>query len=122
MNLLMVMVGGALGAALRYTLSSQINNQMLFIKNPGVLLANGLGCLCLGLFQSSPYVNQPIKHFISIGFLGALTTFSTFIAEFFSINSKDNLTFAILFIILHIALGILAYKTGLTIGKSISYG
>jgi fluoride exporter len=118
----MVMIGGALGAALRYGLSSQISNQMLFIKNPGILIANGLGCLCLGIFQNSAFANQPVKHLVSIGFLGALTTFSTFIAEFFSINTKDNFYVAILFIILHIGLGIFAYKIGLTIGKTIFYG
>ena len=119
MNLALVMAGGALGAALRFFLSIRFNDHILFLQNPGILIANGTGCLLLGVFNNSTYSDHPLKYFFSVGLLGALTTFSTFIAEAFSINQKNNIGQTILFMLIHLCIGIILYKLGLSLGKLI---
>nr|WP_035014203.1 fluoride efflux transporter CrcB [Catenovulum agarivorans] len=77
-----IAIGGALGACLRYFLSQQaliwFGKEFPF----GTLLVNVLGSLIIGFFYTliaQGYVQLiPWRTFVGIGFLGALTTFSTF--------------------------------------------
>lgn len=79
---LFIALGGALGACLRFFLSQQA--LIWFGKSfPfGTLLVNILGSALIGFLYtliSHGYVQPtPWKTFLGIGFLGALTTFSTF--------------------------------------------
>lgn len=77
-------VGGALGCWLRWGLGALLNP--LFPTLPlGTLAANltgGLlmGCM-LGLFDHFQTLSPELRLFVFTGFLGGLTTFSTFSAE-----------------------------------------
>jgi CrcB protein len=82
-NLLSVALGAAAGASLRWGASSCFNT--LLPKFPlGTLLCNlagGLGIgIALALFLSHDWPPQ-VRLFIITGFLGGLTTFSTFSSE-----------------------------------------
>ena len=74
------------GAMLRYFLVLLFPFNF-FIMN-GVLVANIFGCFLIGvvLYLDSQYqiMSQAIKLGIIVGFLGSLTTFSSFGAQFFS--------------------------------------
>ena len=77
-------MGAALGAWLRWGLSVFLNT--FFIQLPlGTLIANlGGGYLigiAVGFFESYPSVPIEWRLFAVTGFLGGLTTFSTFSAE-----------------------------------------
>ena len=82
MTYLYIALGGAVGACLRYFLSQQaliwFGKEFPF----GTLLVNVLGSLIIGFLYTliaQGYVQLiPWRTFIGIGFLGALTTFSTF--------------------------------------------
>ncbi|WP_016955301.1 fluoride efflux transporter CrcB [Catenovulum agarivorans] len=82
MTYVFIAIGGALGACLRYFLSQQaliwFGKEFPF----GTLLVNVLGSLIIGFLYTliaQGYVQLiPWRTFIGIGFLGALTTFSTF--------------------------------------------
>ncbi|EWH10390.1 CrcB protein [Catenovulum agarivorans DS-2] len=82
MTYVFIAIGGALGACLRYFLSQQaliwFGKEFPF----GTLLVNVLGSLIIGFFYTliaQGYVQLiPWRTFVGIGFLGALTTFSTF--------------------------------------------
>ena len=81
----MVALGGALGACLRFFLS-QMAIQLFGKGFPfGTLLVNVLGSFLLGLLYSLIEHGQlqtiPWRSLIGVGFLGALTTFSTFSVE-----------------------------------------
>ncbi|ASK36286.1 fluoride efflux transporter CrcB [Alloalcanivorax mobilis] len=76
--------GAVLGANLRWLLGLWLN--ALFPAVPlGTLLANWLGAwligLALGGFAWLPQIAPEWRLFVITGFLGALTTFSTFSAE-----------------------------------------
>jgi CrcB protein len=77
-------IGAALGALLRWVLGTQLN--ALFPSLPaGTLVANLLGGYLIGValafFADHPALPPEWRLFVITGFLGGLTTFSTFSAE-----------------------------------------
>ena len=75
---LVVMAGGALGALLRWRLSSFNSASHL----PwGTLLANLIGCLAVGIVLGSTRPGSLTHLFLVAGLCGAMTTFSTFMVE-----------------------------------------
>lgn len=79
-----IAVGAVLGAWLRYGLGLWLNP--LFVVMPlGTLAANLLGGYLVGVavavFHINVELSPELKLFVITGFLGALTTFSTFSAE-----------------------------------------
>jgi CrcB protein len=83
-SILAISLGAAAGAVSRWLLGLALNS--VFPPIPmGTLVANLAGgyCIgiCMGLFALSPSVPPEWRLFIVTGFLGALTTFSSFSAE-----------------------------------------
>lgn len=83
-TLLVIGVGAVLGAWLRYGLGLWLNP--VFVAVPlGTVAANLIGGYLIGaavaLFHLSIELSPELKLFFITGFLGALTTFSTFSAE-----------------------------------------
>ena len=81
---LVVGIGGALGCWLRWILGVMLNP--LFPTVPmGTLAANLIGGLLmgcvLGVFDHYQTLPPELRLFVATGFLGGLTTFSTFSAE-----------------------------------------
>ncbi|HPR08692.1 MAG TPA: fluoride efflux transporter CrcB [Denitromonas sp.] len=81
---LAVGVGAALGAWIRWWLGVRLNP--LFLQLPlGTLVANLLGGYLIGVavayFAHHTALPPEVRWFLVTGFLGALTTFSTFSAE-----------------------------------------
>lgn len=84
-KILLVMLGGSLGAASRYGITL-LSVKMWGTRFPwGTLTANLLGCFLIGLlFALSDRVRlltPDMRLLLITGFLGALTTFSTFSLE-----------------------------------------
>jgi len=82
---LYIALGGALGAIARYWMSSGLNQlgQMAFPL--GTLSVNVLGSFFIGglyiYLSERPELSEAYRHLLITGFLGALTTFSTFSLE-----------------------------------------
>ena len=83
-SVLAIAVGAALGAWLRWGLGVWLNG-LLPMLPPGTLLANLVGGYLIGaavaFFAQHPDVPPAWRLFIVTGFLGGLTTFSTFSVE-----------------------------------------
>ena len=79
-----VMIGGAIGSALRYAMSSWISEATHSTFPWGTLVVNVVGSLVIGLFTGltgpdGPLLVSPIgRAFVTIGILGGFTTFSSF--------------------------------------------
>src|ERR1700692_1105845 len=79
-----VSVGGMLGCLLRWGLAIFLNRYFPTIP-PGTLAANLIGCYIIGMaiavFTAYPAFAPEWRLFVTTGFCGGLTTFSTFFAE-----------------------------------------
>lgn len=84
LSLFAIAIGAALGALLRWGLAVGLNDIFPSLP-PGTLLANAIGGYGIGLalafFAQHPELPPVWRLFVVTGFLGGLTTFSTFSAE-----------------------------------------
>ncbi len=100
-------LGGALGALSRWQLGVWLNpngpNAQLAI---GTLLANWLGALLIGLligwFERMPALSDVWRLALITGFLGALTTFSSFSAEVIQMLNQQRYGLALVTGALHL--------------------
>jgi len=102
---LYIALGGSLGAVARYLISKQLNNLFPFAAIPiGTLAVNVIGALIIGfliaLFDNY-LISSEIKAFLTIGFLGALTTFSTFSLETVNLIRQNEYAGALISIALN---------------------
>jgi len=85
MNLLLVFVGGGLGAVVRYLLQGFVYRFAGTDFPYGTIIVNILGCFTIGLLMSSMeerFLATPaLRLFLTIGILGGFTTFSSFSYE-----------------------------------------
>ena len=116
-NLLLIGLGGFMGALLRYSVSGLIQNLSKSMNFPyGTLFVNLLGCLLIGALSQVAEIRGVIspeaRSFIFIGLLGAFTTFSTFGNDTVSLfqDGKDFLSYVN--IGLHLVLGLSAVWLG----------
>jgi len=83
-SILLISSGAALGATTRWGLGLWLNSWFSTLTF-GTLVANYLGCFLIGiltaLFWQFPTFSSSAKLFLITGFLGSLTTFSSFSAE-----------------------------------------
>ena len=116
-SILAIALGAACGANLRWALGLALNALFPALP-PGTLVANLLGAGLIGMaiatFAALPELSPYWKLAIVTGFLGALTTFSTFSAEIFTQIQSGRLGWAFVGIAAHVA-GSLA-MTGLGMG------
>ncbi len=117
----MVALGGALGASARFGIFVLV--KMLWRPQwPwATLVANLTGCLLMGLLLSTwhPERGHMFRMFFGVGFLGALTTFSTFSAETIQQLERGNWSVAILNVVVSVTGCLLAVSLGLWLGRRI---
>jgi fluoride exporter len=113
---LAVALGGAIGATARYTISHLVSLRGESLFPWGTLIANLLGCFMLGLvYEMSELValNPNAKAMISVGLIGALTTFSTFTLETINLLRKQQWCPAFLNMMVSILAGFAACVFGI---------
>ncbi len=100
-----ISVGAALGALLRWVFSVWFNPSFPLMP-PGTLLANLVGGYLIGLavafFGAHSSAAVEWRLFAITGFLGGLTTFSTFSAEVVSLMQQGRLGWAFITISVHL--------------------
>jgi CrcB protein len=114
--LLAIGIGAPLGAWCRWGLSIWLNP--LWPRLPlGTLVANVAGGLLVGLlmawFERHPQGTEALRLCLVTGFLGALTTFSTFSYEVIQPLQRGEPGVALLIAMAHLLLALLATYVGL---------
>ncbi len=122
-KILIIALGGAIGATLRYGLSGIVYRYMDGVFPWGTLAVNLVGCFAIGfiwqLFEITT-TSPNTRAFILIGILGAFTTFSTFGIESFALFREGEFRLAALNIILSNLLGILLVYLGFVTTRSLT--
>ncbi len=123
MNVLLVGLGGFIGAITRYALSGLAQRWTSSGFPLGTLLVNTLGCLVIGfiawLVVDRHAMSDQTRLLVSVGFLGSLTTFSAFSYESFALIKDGMWWLAISSIVANVLLGLLAVLGGWQGAKSL---
>ena len=111
-----ISLGAVAGALLRAGLA-QACNALFPALPPGTLLANWLGAYLIGLamavFAALPQLAPEWRWLVMTGFLGSLTTFSTFSAEVFALLQQGRLAMAALAVAAHLGGSLVMIVLGL---------
>ena len=96
-----IFAGGGLGALLRYGVISNISKILPSTFPYGTLTVNILGALLIGiaysLLSQKISISENLKLFITVGFLGGFTTFSTFNLDFFQLIESSKIAAAMFY-------------------------
>jgi len=106
LSIVAISVGASLGALLRWFLGTKLNALFPSIP-PGTLTANLVGGYLVGVavayFSSHPTLPPEWRLLIVTGFLGGLTTFSTFSAEVVAQLMAGRMMWALSGVAVHVA-------------------
>lgn len=122
LKLIYVGIGGALGVVLRYELDSLIMTDNLHTFPWGTLVVNLIGCFIIGIFYKVFYyelLHAHFKNLIVTGFLGALTTFSSYSLHTLNLFEENKFKEGLTNLFLHNFLGIFMVFTGTFAGNII---
>jgi CrcB protein len=127
-QLLLIGLFGALGAVSRYGISLGVNRWLGDTFPAGTFVVNIVGCFLLGLLaglavarpETSHALAPGIREAVMIGFLGALTTFSTFSLDTIKCLEQQAYTTAMLNVVASLAVGLAAVYGGLLLARWIA--
>lgn len=122
-KILVVGLGGFLGAIARYGLTGLLHRVANGTFPYGTLAVNVLGCIAIGvvlhLVEDRSMLGPTTRLFVSIGILGGFTTFSSFGYETFELLEDREYRLAFLNVAGNVVLGLLAVWVGRTVPRAI---
>ena len=119
MTVLLVALGAALGAPLRYLTDRAVQARHDSVFPWGTLAINVTGSLVLGFLVGLP-VAPAVMALGGTGFCGALTTYSTFSYETLRLAQEGARFYALANIVASIVAGLGAAVCGLTIAQAVT--
>jgi CrcB protein len=123
-KLLVVGTGGFAGAIARYVISG-LTHRILDGRFPyGTLAVNIIGCFVIGLVmylvQERGLFPPNVRLFVTIGLVGAFTTYSTFAYESVEMLLDQRYLAAITNVLAHLIIGIGAVWVAMLLGQVIT--
>ncbi len=123
MDLLLVGIGGFLGAIARRVVDLWVSDRAGSVFPLGTLLINVSGAFAVGLLFAwaveRDVLPREIRGPVMIGFLGAYTTFSTWMLESWRLVEDGAWALAAFNLAGSVALGLVAVVAGLAVGRLI---
>jgi len=121
--LLIIGSGSFIGGIARFLISRYIQGQALSTFPYGTFVVNVAGCFLIGIFyglsERGNLMNAELRMFLTVGFCGGFTTFSTFANENISLLREGDFFYFALYTSLSIFLGLMATYTGNLIIKAL---
>lgn len=121
--LLYIAFFGALGCLTRYFLSGWVYKAIGGGFPSGTLAVNIFGAFCIGLIMEfsmrSALISPTLRTGLTIGFLGGLTTFSTFSYETFRLLEDGELAIALVNVLVSVAVCLVFTWLGIATAKSL---
>lgn len=118
MDLVFVGIGGALGSLARFKLGKAISEKSKTTFPIGTFIINITGAILLGVVSSLD-VSRNMYLLLGDGFLGAYTTFSTFMYEGFNLFQENEKMNAFTYVLGSLFLGLIGYVSGFELCKLI---
>lgn len=116
MTVVAIAVGGAMGSVARYLIAVRLYRLLGLDLPYGTLTVNVLGSFLLGtvlaLVEERGAFGPETRSLITIGFLGGMTTFSTFIYESWEYTRDGEVLKAGLYAAFSLAAAFLAFSLG----------
>lgn len=118
MSVLLVAVGAAVGAPLRYLVDRLVQARHESLFPWGTLTVNAIGSALLGFLAGLP-TDRAVLAALGTGFCGALTTYSTFSYETLRLARDGAHFYAAANIVASLVAGLGAGYLGLTVAQAI---
>jgi len=119
--LLFIGFGSFLGGISRFLLSKFIQNYAITGFPYGTLVVNILGCFLIGIFygisERNTSFNNELRMFLTVGFCGGFTTFSTFANENMALLRDSNFIFFAIYTSVSVFVCLIAVYAGNIITK-----
>lgn len=123
LQLLLIAIGGAFGAVSRFLINQWVHNQFAPSLPLGNLVANVIGSFAIGfLFVAvveQEWAPETLRPLLMVGFLGALTTFSTFSLDAVNLMAAGRYGAAAIYILSSVLVCLLATIASITIARLI---
>jgi CrcB protein len=121
--ILAIGTGSFIGGVSRYLLSRFIQQHVWTSFPLGTLVVNLTGCFLIGLFYSisdrGGLISSELRMFLTVGFCGGFTTFSTFANENIAMLRDGNFLYFALYTSFSVFLGLTATYLGSLIIKAL---
>jgi CrcB protein len=120
---IIVGLAGFAGAVSRYAIGTWIGRRSATSFPWATFAINVSGCFALGfllaLFTGRWVPNPDVRAALTVGFLGAFTTFSTFAYETVQLGEEGSSSTATAYVVASVALGIVAAWLGTVAGRHV---
>jgi len=118
-----IAVGGAIGAVTRHGVNIGASHFLGAGFPWGTLIVNILGSFIMGaLIAAFAHIGQPsqeIKAFLTVGLLGAMTTFSTFSLDTITLFERGEMTAMAAYLFSSVFLSIMGLLAGLFLVRTV---
>ena len=123
--LLLVGLGGALGAMARYGLALMVGRLWPTAFPLATLLINSAGALAMGLFVGLmarwlPPWQEEARLFVAVGLLGGFTTFSAFSLDTIVLIERGELLLAGTYVLLSVVICLIGLYLGLLVTRGVA--
>ena len=124
-NILLVFLGGGLGAASRYVVTTIVGARFGSAFPYGTLTVNVIGSFIIGLLTfyfltKHGGVPDNLRLLLVVGFLGGFTTFSSFALDTLNLGNSAEMGLVFLNIFSNVGATLLAVFIGMLAGKAIA--
>ncbi|MFE3406924.1 fluoride efflux transporter CrcB [Streptomyces mirabilis] len=122
MNWLLVIVGGMVGAPLRYLTDRAVQTRHDTVFPWGTFAVNVVGCLILGLLTgavAAGTAGSRLQLFLGTGLCGALTTYSTFSYETLRLTETGAGFYAAANVLVSVTAGLGAAFAGVSFAQAL---
>lgn len=124
MRLLLVLVGGALGAAARYLVSTWMARRFGTVFPWGTITVNIVGSFLIGVLATLAdevgALSPSVRIFLVVGVLGGFTTFSSFSLETLRLLEQGDAVRAGLNVLGNLAVSFVAVVVGVAAGRGLT--
>jgi CrcB protein len=125
MNWIAIAIGGAIGAVSRYGIAQIVilingANAAPFATIMVNVIGSGLMGVIYGYLSAGGMLAETVRVFIMIGFLGALTTFSTFSMDIMAAIDRGQVVYAVIYAAVSVAGSILAFILAVLMMRAMS--